>query len=80
MAQNSPHNPSDPNKYSRFEWLIFNGQLWFCQQVRNAKSVAAAEAAAGADPRDPRAQGCGKSSKPPGSSPWTQLIRILAAQ
>ncbi len=80
VAQNSAHNPSDPSKYSRFEWVVFNRQLWFCQQVRNAKSVGAAEAAAPADPRDPRAQGCGKSASSPGSLPWSQLIRILPAQ
>ena len=80
IAQNGPYNASDPRKYSRFEWVVFNQQLWYCQQVHNANSIPTAESAAAADPRDPRLQGCGKSSKPPGSFPWSQLIRILPAQ
>ncbi len=80
VARNGAYNASDPNKYSRFEWISFNRQLWFCQQVQNANSIPTAETAAAADPREPRLQGCGRSSKPPGSFPWFQLIRILPAQ
>ena len=80
IARNGPYNVSDPNKYSRFEWIIFNRQIWFCQQVQNAGSIPMAEAASAADPRDPRLQGCGRTSKAPGGLPWSQLIRILVAQ
>ncbi len=70
IAFNNPRNTYDRAMYSRFEWVMFQNRLWYCQSVHDAPSASAAASAAGADPSDPAQKGCRQFA-------WSTLIRIL---
>ncbi len=73
ITRNHASQAFHPNKFSRFEWLVEDGDLWYCQQVFSAAS---AEEAADFDRfpaahgSDPSGGGCGDS----GGFAWTKLM------
>ncbi len=66
VAQNDAQNDYNPGLYSRFDWTMAMGSLWYCQTVFDAMTAADAENAPAADPTDPSTGGCG-------GFPWTNL-------
>lgn len=67
IARNVAGNSDNPNRYSQFDWTRFSGDLYYCQHVYDAETIAGAETGA-ADPSNPPAGGCGASN-----FPWTNL-------
>jgi hypothetical protein len=68
IAQNGAANTYSPNLYSRFDWMSFNGGLYYCQTAYNATSTAAATAAT-AGRTDPTKGGCDAVN----NFSWTKL-------
>jgi len=72
VAQNDASNNYNPNKYSRFEWIVLGDDAWYCQQVFSADTEVGAEdfnKYPKADSSDPEKIGCGKD----GQFPWTKM-------
>jgi hypothetical protein len=67
IAQNSSENEYSPSLWSRFDWLIVEGELWYCQTRFDATSSDEALSSPPADPSDITRTGCG-------TFPWTMLI------
>ena len=66
IAENDAMNEYSPSLFSRFDWVVVEGNLWYCQIIFDAESAEAAEATPAADPTDPSAGGCGMY-------PWSAL-------
>jgi len=66
IAQNDAANAFNANLWSRFDWTMYAGRLYYCQTAYNAASQAAAEATAPANATNPTTGGCGGFS-------WTRL-------
>lgn len=58
IARNDADNPWNADKYSRFDWVVDGGDLWYCQSVFDAETADDARNATPADPGD-RDGGCG---------------------
>ena len=58
IAQNGASNAGFPGLWSRFDWTIYQGDLYACHTVVNAASQATAEATARPDTTHPYAGGC----------------------
>lgn len=72
IAQNDTVQAYYPDKYSRFEWIIDGGDVWYCQQVFSADSHDEARDFTRhprADSSNPGIGGCGVD----GSIAWTKL-------
>lgn len=69
VAQNDAGNGYYPNYYSRFEVVISNGEVWYCQQVYDALSEKEAVSRPTADASD-LSKGCGV---PVNNFGWTKL-------
>lgn len=67
-AQNDAANMYNPGEFSRFDWTISNGDLYVCQTVYDAATLADALAAPAADSSDLMG-GCGTFS-------WSKLTPI----
>jgi hypothetical protein len=59
IAQNHADNAWSPGLWSRFDWTVSGGGLWFCQTAYEAADEDAAEATPAADATDPATSGCG---------------------
>ena len=68
IAQNDSEKSWNPDKWSRFDYTVKNGELYYCQTAYNAETEEAALATPAADKTDPATKGCG-------SSPWTKLTK-----
>lgn len=66
VAQNDAANAFFPDLYSRFDWTVSAGDLYYCQTAYNAADAPTAEANTSADRSDPAATGCGGFA-------WTRL-------
>ena len=66
VARNSAKNEYNPCLWSRFDFVFFQSELYFCQGTYDAVSEAEALAASSADGSDPTKGGCG-------SYPWSRL-------
>ena len=72
IAQNHRSQKYHPDKFSRFEWVVEDGDVWYCQQVYSADSQSAAVDFArfpAAIKRHKGPGGCGVS----GLAGWTKL-------
>ncbi|NEO73250.1 hypothetical protein [Moorena sp. SIO3H5] len=69
IAQNGPNNEYNPNRFSQFNWVSYEGNLWYCQEVFDALTEEDAASHPPADPSNPPAGGCGQNN-----FPWSQLI------
>jgi hypothetical protein len=67
IGHNDAANAFSPDLYSRFDWVVVDDALFYCQTAYDAESVAAAAAVARADDSDPANSGCG------GAFPWTSM-------
>ncbi|MBI4081406.1 MAG: hypothetical protein HY423_02220 [Candidatus Lambdaproteobacteria bacterium] len=67
IGQNDATDPYNPNLYSRFDWVISGGDIYYCQSAYDAVTPAAAEAVAAANRAD-LISGCGSFS-----SPWSKI-------
>jgi hypothetical protein len=67
VAQNDVGNAHYPALFSRFDWTVKDGDLYYCQIAYDKVSVAAAEAETGADAKDLTC-GCGGFG-------WSRLVR-----
>lgn len=70
IAQNSEEDPYDPGAWSRFDYVLDEGTLYYCQTLYNAGSEAEAYAHPGADSEAPAEGGCGEA---PYDFPWSTL-------
>ncbi|BFM48432.1 hypothetical protein [Marinomonas sp. THO17] len=73
-AKNSSANPYYPDKFSRFEWTHYFGDIWYCQQVYDASTAANANNFTiypKADSSNPATGGCGLNGH---NFPWSKLI------
>jgi hypothetical protein len=59
IAQNHAGNAWFPGLWSRFDWIVSAGDVWFCQTEYEAADEATALAAPAPDATDPAASGCG---------------------
>ena len=66
IAENDAMNEYSPSLFSRFDWVVVEGNLWYCQTIFDAESAEVAEATPAADATDPSAGGCGMY-------PWSAL-------
>ena len=66
VAQNDAGNAYFPGLFSRFDWTVSAGDLYYCQVAYNAADAATAEANMSADRSDPANSGCSGFS-------WTRL-------
>ncbi len=72
IARNHASQTYHPDKFSRFEWMVDDGSIWYCQQVFSADSALEAAdfdrfpAALGSDPGG---GGCGEA----GGFAWSKL-------
>lgn len=66
LAENAGTNPYSAGLYSRFDWADIHGELYFCQTVYDAASLADARDATPPDEVDPDS-GCGGFA-------WSKLI------
>ncbi len=55
------------DQFSRFDWVISNGDIWFCQIAYSAATLEEAEAVTTADPTALEPNGCN-------GAPWSKLI------
>jgi len=67
FAHNASTNEYSPNLYSRFDWVVLQGDLWFCQTSYDAEPLEAARATTRADESDPTVNGCN-------TFPWSKLV------
>jgi hypothetical protein len=58
-ALNDPANGYNPNLFSRFDWTLFEGRLYFCQSVYAGLSEPDAQRAPRPDATNPTKTGCG---------------------
>ena len=66
LARNDAMNEYSPNLYSRFDWVVLQEELWFCQTSYDAESLEAARQTPRADSGDPATSGCN-------TFPWSRL-------
>ena len=71
FAMNSEENEFFAGDWSRFDWAMVEGTLWYCQTVFDGDDEEAVRAADAADATDPAAGGCG-------GAPWTQMTPVEA--
>ena len=69
VARNSAENEYNPCLWSRFDFVFFGSELYFCQGTYDAVSEAEALAAQPADASDPTVGGCG-------NYPWSRLTPL----
>ena len=69
IAYNHPRDQYNPAKFSRFDWVRYDGRLWFCHTVFDAATETDALSAPAANASDPRTGGCGKFS-------WTSIAKF----
>jgi hypothetical protein len=67
LARNDAANLFSPGLYSRFDWALSGGGLYYCQSAFSEATPDAARAVAAPDGSDPANGGCG------GIFPWTGL-------
>jgi hypothetical protein len=67
IAQNDAANYWNPSLWSRFDWTLSGGAVWYCQTAFAASTEAAARGTAPADATDPATGGCGGFS-------WTRML------
>ncbi len=72
VAQNDEQNAYNPGKWSRFDWVWYNGALYYCQTAYDKSSQKEAEEVEAADPSNPEEGGCG-------GFPWTKLTKVSFA-
>jgi len=60
IAQNDASNDYNPELWSRFDWVVDGGELWFCQSTYDAPTELDALETARADDTDPSTGGCGE--------------------
>ena len=70
IAQNSEEAAYDPGAWSRFDYVVDGGTLYYCQTLYNAGSEAEALAHPGANSASPTEGGCGEA---PYDFPWSAL-------
>lgn len=58
IAQNGVTNSYNASKYSRFDWVISDSNLYYCQSAYDKDTAAEAEAVNTADSSDPTSSGC----------------------
>lgn len=73
IAQNAEDAPYDAGRWSRFDYAIHGGELYYCQTRFNAGSEAEAADSPPADPTSPDEGGCGE---PPYDFTWTLLTGL----
>ncbi len=66
IARNTVHSWNQ-DQFSRFDWVISNGDIWFCQIAYSAATLEEAEAVTTADPTALETNGCN-------GAPWSKLI------
>ncbi len=59
VARNDETNAWFGGLYSRFDWTVAGGDLWYCQVAWDAADPAAAAGSGSADPANPATTGCG---------------------
>jgi hypothetical protein len=69
VARNDATNAFSPGLYSRFEWTMSAGSLYYCQVAFDAADEAAALAATRPDRAAPSTSGCG-------GFPWSLLTPV----
>ncbi|NER27257.1 MAG: hypothetical protein F6J89_06365 [Symploca sp. SIO1C4] len=74
IAQNDPNNEYYPNLFSQFNWVDYEDNYWYCQQVYNAETEEEAVSHPPADPSNPPAGGCGDPDSSGETFPWSELI------
>ena len=62
IAENDADNEYNPGLWSRFDWVIADGALYYCQTAFDAATAEDAAAVARADDADPANGGCGVSA------------------
>ena len=67
-GRNDVVNSFDPGKYSRYDWVMFNGHLYYCTTAYDADSLNGALLGT-TDASDPTAGGCNAKN----DFPWTDL-------
>lgn len=72
IAQNDSEKSWNPDKWSRFDYTVKNGDIYYCQTAYNAETEEAALATPAADKTDPTTKGCGDYN-----SPWTKLHKDI---
>lgn len=70
VAQNDDGNSFNAGLWSRFDWVFYEGSLYYCQQETDAESAGEAQTNTDADRTDPSAGGCGL---PDNDFAWTNL-------
>ncbi len=73
IARNAMTNFFNPGLWSRFEITTVGSQLYYCQQVFDAPTLADARSAPAADPTSPATGGCGTA---PFVFSWTALTPV----
>ncbi|MGK5093238.1 hypothetical protein WDW89_14650 [Deltaproteobacteria bacterium TL4] len=58
IAQNAVENSVFPGKFSRFDWMYFEAQLYVCHTIQNADTLLQADDYQKAESSDPKAHGC----------------------
>eukprot|EP00479_Gromia_sphaerica_P005848 TRINITY_DN16952_c0_g1_i1.p1 TRINITY_DN16952_c0_g1~~TRINITY_DN16952_c0_g1_i1.p1 ORF type:complete len:149 (-),score=7.62 TRINITY_DN16952_c0_g1_i1:183-629(-) len=69
VAQNCDGNSYNPGKWSRFDWTVNNGYLFYCQSAYDADTESEALNTRRADSTDPAYNGCGILQM----TSWTKL-------
>jgi len=70
VAQSDESNDGDfAGKFNKFEWIVKDEALYFCNSVFDAETEEAAENAKALDRTDPENGGCG-------DYPWTKLSKV----
>ena len=67
IAQNDASNAENPGLWSRFDWVIWDDDVWICHTATDAESEDAALASDTADASNPPGGGCHDSA-------WNHLI------
>ena len=70
IAHNDSEKSCDPDKWSRFDYTVKNGAVYYCQTAYNAETEEAALATPAADKTDPTTSGCGGYA-------WTKLHKDI---